>query len=158
MVLESALVALAGTNANGRLHRAHENLSVADVAGLGSSDDDIGDLARQVVGHYHLDFYLRQEVHRVLAASVKLGVALLPPEPAHLGHRHADDADAGERLLDVVQLERLDDRFDFFHAGPPRSRPGAMPMPKPPSAENPRSREDFARAGQTAPTRDMPSE
>jgi hypothetical protein len=40
---------------------------------------------------------------------------LLPAEAANLGNRHADNADAGQRLLDVVELERLDDGFDLLH-------------------------------------------
>jgi hypothetical protein len=48
--------------------------------------------------------------------SEPLGVPLLPSEPAHLHHRHADHADLGERLFDVIELERLDDRLDLLHA------------------------------------------
>src|SRR5207245_3943347 len=70
------------------------------------------------------------EVDGVLTAAVQLGVALLPAEAAHLGDRHADDADAGQGLLDVVQLERLDDRLDLFHSPTlPGETARATPMP-----------------------------
>src|SRR5262249_30319653 len=66
-----------------------------------------------------------------LAAAIQLGVALLSTEPSDLGDRHADHADSGERLLDVIQLERLDDRFDLLHAFPPGRSTKATPMPHP---------------------------
>src|SRR2546422_8525949 len=47
-------------------------------------------------------------------------VALLPAEASHLGDGHADHADRGQGLLDVVELERLDDGLDLLHLRPPR--------------------------------------
>ena len=74
-----------------------------------------------------LDLDLGQEVDGVLAAPVELGVALLASEAAHLGHGHADHPDRGERFLDVVELERLDDGLDLFHHGPSRARQAKQP-------------------------------
>ena len=37
-------------------------------------------------------------------------------ESLDFGDRHAVNADLGEALLDFVELERLDDCLDFFHA------------------------------------------
>src|SRR2546422_478571 len=67
------------------------------------------------VRHDQLDLDLGQKVDRVLGTAVELGVALLPSEAAHLRHGHPDDAQLRQRLLDVVELERLDDRFDLLH-------------------------------------------
>src|SRR5712691_5786868 len=106
--LERALVALAGPDAYGALDRVHEDLAVADVPGLRRGRD------------HDLDHHLGQEVHGVLTAAVQLGVAFLAAEAADLGDGHADDPDPRERLLHVVELERLDDRFDFFHGLLPR--------------------------------------
>jgi hypothetical protein len=36
------------------------------------------------------------------------------PNPFHLGHGQAGDADLGERLADLVELERLDDGADLL--------------------------------------------
>jgi hypothetical protein len=36
-------------------------------------------------------------------------------EAAHLGDRHAAHADLVKPSLDLVELERLDDRFDPLH-------------------------------------------
>src|SRR5713226_972162 len=116
---ERALVALTGADPDGRVHGMDEDLTVADVPRLGRGGQDARDLVGQAVRYHHLHLDLRQEVHGVLAASIQLGVALLATEPANLRNRHADDADARQRLLDVVELERLDDSLDFFH-GPSR--------------------------------------
>jgi len=56
------------------------------------------------------------EVDHVLGTTVQLGVALLAAETLHFGDRDALHADFGQRLAHVVQLERLDDRHDQFHA------------------------------------------
>ena len=66
----------------------------------------------------HLDFDLGQEVDHVLGASVQLGVPLLTAEALDLGHGHALQADLLQRLLDLVELERLDDRLDLLHRIP----------------------------------------
>src|SRR5213595_2547281 len=117
MRLQRVLVALARADAHRRLDRIDEDLAVADVAGLGRAGDHFGDLVHEVVRNDDLDLDLGKEVDRLLAAAVELGVALLPAEAAHLRHGHPDHPDGGERLLDVVQLERLDNRLDLFHHG-----------------------------------------
>src|SRR5262245_1316398 len=113
--LQGALVALARADSYSRLDRMDEDLAITDVAGLGRRRHDLGHLVDDAVRHDDLDLDLGEEVHRVLTASIQLRVPLLPAEPAHLRHGHADDPDGGEGLLDVVELERLDDRLDLFH-------------------------------------------
>src|SRR5262245_39449480 len=93
----------------------NEDLAVADVAGLGRCRHHFGDLVDDAIGHNDLDLDLGEEIHRVLAASIELRVALLPTKSTDLRHGHADDPDGGESLLDVVELERLDDCLDLFH-------------------------------------------
>ncbi len=70
-----------------------------------------------LIGQDDFQFYLRQEIDRVFASAINLGVTFLPTEAFHFTHGHAFDADLGERLLHRLHLEGLDDRFDFFHAG-----------------------------------------
>ena len=41
-----------------------------------------------------------------------LGLPLLAAETLDLGHRHALDADIGQRFAHVIQFERLYDRHD----------------------------------------------
>src|SRR5215468_5965271 len=98
-----------------RCPRVHEDLAVADVAGFCRAGEHGRDLVHQTVGHHDLDLDLGEEIHRVLTSAVELGVALLPAEAADLGDRHADDPDAGQGLLHVVELERLDDGLDLLH-------------------------------------------
>src|SRR5688500_10309280 len=120
VALEGRLIALARPDPDGGLHGRHEDLAVADVARLGGGRDDLGHLVDELVGDDDLHLDLREEIDRVLTAAIELGVALLAPETAHLGHRHADDADTGQGFLDVVELERLDDGFDLLHGLTPR--------------------------------------
>src|SRR3546814_13801865 len=47
-------------------------------------------------------------------------MALLPPKALGRGHGDAGDADLVQRLLDLVQLERLDDRLDLLHGYSPQ--------------------------------------
>src|SRR4030095_8129266 len=115
MSSQRALVALAGANADRGVHGMNEDLAVADVAGLRGARKNGRDLVHETVGHHHLDLDLGKEVHRVLAARIEFRGPLLPAEAANLGNRHADNAYAGQRLLDVVELERLDDGFDPLH-------------------------------------------
>src|SRR2546422_8552588 len=106
--LERGLVTFAGADPNRGFDRKDEDVAVTDVAGLRRAGHHVGHLVGQVIGDHDLDLDLRQEVHRVLAAAVQFGVALLAAKSTDLGYRHAHDADAGERFLDVVELERLD--------------------------------------------------
>jgi hypothetical protein len=71
--------------------------------------------ARPVVGKHDLDLHLGQEVDDVFGAAIELGVALLAAEALGLGHGDALQADLLQRFLHLVELERLDDRFDLFH-------------------------------------------
>src|SRR5262245_8376781 len=118
--LHGLLARLARADPNGLVDRQHEHLTVADGSRLGGADDRRADLVDEVVGDDDLDLDLGQEVDGVLRAAIQLGVALLAPEAPHLGDGHPDDADLGERLLHVVELEGLDDRLDLLHGVTPR--------------------------------------
>jgi len=63
-----------------------------------------------------IDFEFRQEIHRILAAAIDLGMAFLPAKPFYRRHRHTADTDGRERIPDFLQLERLDYRADQFHS------------------------------------------
>src|SRR5690606_23336461 len=113
--------ALAGADANHVLQRVHEDLAVADAAGVGRLDDGLHDLVHEIVAARDLDLDLGQEVDDVLGAAIELGVALLPAEALDLRHGHALDPDGLQRFLDLVELEGLDDRLDLAHGAPLRA-------------------------------------
>src|SRR5262249_23962783 len=116
----------------------------------GGGAEGVGELGEEWVGHDDLDLDLREEIDRVLAATIQLGVALLTAEAPHLVHGHADHADAGERLLDVVQLERLDDRLDLLHQILPFADDKATDVPRWPWLKGAISGEGAESAGRPA--------
>src|SRR5882724_10268290 len=102
-ISERSLAVLAGADAGDRLERKDENLAVADLAGLGGGDDRVDRLPDRLVGNGDLDFDLGQEVDRVLAAAVDLGVALLTAEAFDFSHGHSLDARLGERGFNFLE-------------------------------------------------------
>ena len=64
-------------------------------------------------GDFDFDFW--QEAHGVFGAAIDFGVALLAPVALHLGDGQSLNADLGESVADLVELERLDDGHDDFH-------------------------------------------
>src|SRR5437016_2797994 len=115
MTSDGRLPCLARTDADRLVDRQHEDLAVADGARLRRARDRRDHLLDEVLRNHDLDLDLREEVDRVLRPAVQLRVALLAAEAANLGDGHADDADLGERLLHVIELERLDDGFHLLH-------------------------------------------
>src|SRR5690606_1964874 len=77
---------------------------------------------------HQFDLHLGQEVDDVFGSPVKLGMAFLAAEALGLGHRDALEPNLVERFFDFIELERLDDRFDFFHRFPAGSRLLAGPV------------------------------
>ena len=76
-----------------------------------------------LVGDDDLDLHLGQKVDDIFGAAIKLGVALLAAEALRLEDGDALDARLLQRLLHLVELERLDDRLDLLHFGEtPRPR------------------------------------
>src|SRR6266496_2638166 len=103
---------------NRLVHAGAEDLAVANLASLGSRDDRALDLVHRIVGDHHFNLDLRDEVHRILASAINLGVALLAPMAANLNHGHALDTNVVQRILHWFQLRRLDNGFNLCHAIP----------------------------------------
>src|SRR5262245_17423240 len=106
---------LAGPDAHGLFHVRHEDLPVADAAGLGGGDDRVDRLRHHVVAEHEFELHLGEKVHDIFGAAIELGVALLAAEALGLGHGDALEADFLQRLFHLIKLEGLDDRFDLFH-------------------------------------------
>src|SRR5687767_4920327 len=113
---ECRRIGLAGADANDFFQIEHEDLAVADLAGVGRFLDRLDRLLEQLRLDRGLDLHLGQEIDHVLGAAVELGVAFLPPEPLDLGDGDSLHADRRERFAHLVELERLDDCGNEFHA------------------------------------------
>jgi hypothetical protein len=59
-----------------------------------------------------------QEIDDIFGATIQFRVALLAAKALGFGHGDSRHADFVKRLLYLVELERLDDGFYFFHLAP----------------------------------------
>src|SRR3546814_13602544 len=81
---------------------------------------------------------LGEKIDDIFSAAIKLGMPLLPAEALGLGDGDAGHADFVKGLLHFIQLERLDDRLDFFHGALPsglslgafRTNGTRLPLPR----------------------------
>src|SRR6056297_1042611 len=119
---ERIVAGLAGAHAHGLLDVEHEDLPVADLAGLGRRGDHVDHLVDLIVLHDHLQLDLGHEIHDVLGAAIDLGMAGLPPVALDLRDHQTMHARRGERLAHLLELEGLDDGDDQFHHVPRYSR------------------------------------
>src|SRR5512135_2756486 len=103
--LESSGVCFAGADAHNLLELEHEDLAVADLAGVRGLLDRLDHAVQHLGLDRGFDLHFRQEVHHVLRAAIQLGVALLPAEALDLGDGDALHADARERFAHLVELE-----------------------------------------------------
>src|SRR5438477_1023978 len=115
LLLQSWLAPFAGADADHLVDGRNENLPVPYASSLGGPLDGFQCPRDHFVrkNDFHLHFW--QEVDDVLGAPVELGVAFLTAEPLHLGDGEPEDAHVGQRLLHLIELEGLDDRFDLLH-------------------------------------------
>jgi hypothetical protein len=102
--------------------RGDEDLAVADAPGLRGVLDRLDHALGERIVDHDLQLHLGQEVDDIFGAAIQFGVALLPAEAARLRHGDAGHADIVQRFLDLIQLERLDDRLDLLHANDSPSR------------------------------------
>src|ERR1700722_2805433 len=107
--------AFAGTHPHHGLGRHDPHLAVADLAGDGGGDDRVDHGLGAVVLHEDLEPEFGHEVDLVLGPPVVLGVPPLAPEPLGFGEGHPCHAHVLQHVLDVVDLERLDDRYHELH-------------------------------------------
>src|SRR5665213_2560934 len=105
---------LAGPDANGFLDVGDENLAVADPPGLRRAADGVDRPLYQVIADHDLDLHLGQKVDDVLRAAIEFGVAFLPSKTLGFGHGDPLQSHLLKRFFHLVELERLDDGFDFF--------------------------------------------
>src|SRR5437016_8230283 len=83
--LQSSGVGLAGADAHGAVEAVDEDLSIADLAGLGGPYDGVDDFVDLIGRDCRFDLDLRQEAYGVFGAAIDFGVALLTPVSLDLG-------------------------------------------------------------------------
>src|SRR3984957_14812206 len=114
-ILQRVAGGFAGADPQRVVDRRDENLAVADLAGAGAGGNDLDRLVGDVGRDRDFDPQLGQEIHDIFGAAINLGVALLAAVTLDLGHGHAADADGGERLAHLVELEGFDNGDNELH-------------------------------------------
>ena len=109
------VVRFARPDAHDVLEVHHEDLPVADPAGVRGRGDRLDHLVAEFVGNGDLELDLREKVNDVFGAAIELRMSLLAPEALDFRGGEAADAAVRERFAHVVELERLDDRNDVLH-------------------------------------------
>ena len=104
-----------GADADDFFDVGDKDLAIADAAGLGCVADRLDDGLRILVCQNDFDLHLGQEVDNVFGATVKFRVPFLASKALRLGDGDTLQADFLQRLLHLIELEGLDDRFDLFH-------------------------------------------
>src|SRR5579859_2165439 len=116
--LDCVRPALAGADAHGGFDRKHEDLAVADAAGLRGVLDRLDHALGKRILDDDLELHLGQEVDDIFGAAIELGMALLAAEALGLGDGDARHTHLVQGFLHLVELERFDDRFDLLHRSP----------------------------------------
>src|SRR3989304_7506031 len=109
--------------------RNYEDLPVTDPSRLRRCLDGLHHLLRPAIRNDYLDLHLRKKIDGIFRPPVELGMPLLSAEPLHLTDREPLDADLRQGILHLVQLERLDDRFDLLHPPLPPLPESLRPPP-----------------------------
>src|SRR3981189_708320 len=116
---DSVQPGFAGSDPDRFLDIGNEDFAVADAPGLGGPADRVDRFLDEILADHDLDFDLGGEVHDVFRAPIEFGVPLLSSKALGFGDGDALQSDFLKRLLYLVELERLDDGFDFFDRAPP---------------------------------------
>src|SRR3970282_1237467 len=115
MNLDGFLPSLPRPNPHRLFARNDEDLPVTDPSRLRRRLDGLHHLFTLAIRHDPLDLHLRKKIDGRFRPPVELGMPLLSAESLHLTDREPLDADLRQGILHLVQLERLDDRFDLLH-------------------------------------------
>ena len=106
---------LPGADADGFLDLRYKYLAIPDAPCLRGASDRLDRGAEIFVRYDDLDLHFGQKVDDVFGPPVKLGMALLPAEALRFEDSDPLDSRFLQGLLHLVELERLDDRFDLLH-------------------------------------------
>jgi hypothetical protein len=107
--------ALTRADADGFDDVAEEDFAITDFTGVCGLDDGVNDGISAAVIDDHFNFDFREEVHGVFTAAVDLSMAFLTAKTFDFHDGHTFHSDFREGLLNILQFEGFNDRFDFFH-------------------------------------------
>ena len=66
--------------------------------------------------NHNFNLHFRQKIDYIFGAAIKFGMAFLATKSLCFQDGDALNADVVKRFLDLIELERLDDGFDFLMA------------------------------------------
>src|SRR6185312_1482319 len=107
--LDGGHAAFPGADTDGLVDLHHPDLAVARTAGVGAGHDDVHQVPGLFVGGEDLDANLGVQVHRIFGSPVDFGVAALSPVAVGTADRQPLDAEALQRVADIVELFGPDD-------------------------------------------------
>src|SRR5258707_7222828 len=99
----------------------------ADLSGFGRRCDGVDGLVDLIRGHRDLDLDLGQEAHRVFSTAIDFRMALLPAISLDFRHRETVNANGGQSVADIFEIEWLDDRHNNLHPSYPPIGPAHTP-------------------------------
>ncbi len=92
-----------------------EDLAIADLVGPSAFENGIDHFVRQVIGHDRFHFDFGDEIDGVFRSTISLGMPFLPAKASHFRNGHSLNSQFRESLLNGIQLEVSNNRFNFFH-------------------------------------------
>src|SRR6516165_1564646 len=112
---QRCVVDLASADADRVFDGRDKDFSVADASHTGRPSDGFDHLVGLIGSYNNLDLYFRHEEHRVLGATINLGMTALPAESLHVGDRHALHTESAQGFTHFLELEGLYDGGYEFH-------------------------------------------
>src|SRR5438034_847018 len=100
-----------GSDPNGFFDVGDEDLAVADPPGLGGATDRLDGFLDHVVAEHNLDLHLGEKIDHIFGSAIKLGVPFLASEALRFRDSDALQSDLLQRLLHLVEFERLNHRL-----------------------------------------------
>ena len=115
--LDRSVAFLFGADADNFLNIGDENFSIADLAGLGRTDNGGDGTIHPIIRQHDFDFDFRQEIDLVFGPSIDFSVPFLASETFDLADSHSFDPYLAKRILHLLKFEGFDNRLNFFHFG-----------------------------------------
>ena len=112
---QRSVAAFSGSDSDGDLDLAHEDLAVSDFTGLAGPEDGFDGVFDLFVFYEDLKMELGQKINRVGAPAIFVGSAELPAVAFDLSTAQPLNAGLFQRLLHVFQLVYANVCLDSLH-------------------------------------------